>query len=434
MLYEELDGVEMESTSMVFDLSLVPDDLSFADREIRDTYSLSASGVVNPNYKPPDFVVNALQHTKVQCSWDEGEKLRERQLSNFSSWRNLNESELQQYVANSSDSDNDSENNDDSVVDSKQHKNSNENKKLSKKKQDKAALMRKMLLGDDASQDSDDNDNDDFFENNEEKERNSDSEEEEDSMYGSDGEIPAGFSDMDEDDENEGEGKTLTYMPELGKDLLAKKRNNTTETPYEIEQRKMAERKKARKVAKKEYQEKLENEKKLAVSNATKKGKKNNTTNSTENLNETEEELKKRAELELLFDDNIKDDYDMRQIVINEKEKLRGKKSKRRKGNNTDAITANDEFKLDMNDTRFSKLFEGDSRYGIDKTSNEFRLTTATKDILTEQVKRRNQNEKKGLNPSTSSVRTMKDNEKTENPTVDVNNLVNKLKRKYNKA
>jgi hypothetical protein len=44
----------------------------------------------------------------VQCSWDEGEKDRERKLTNISQWRQLAESELLQYVA-SSDSDDDDE-------------------------------------------------------------------------------------------------------------------------------------------------------------------------------------------------------------------------------------------------------------------------------------------------------------------------------------
>lgn len=76
---------------------------SFEDREIRDQCS-----EVGLDYQPPDFVVNALQHTTVQCSWDEGEKDRERKLTNISQWRQLQESELLQYVA-SSDSDDEEE-------------------------------------------------------------------------------------------------------------------------------------------------------------------------------------------------------------------------------------------------------------------------------------------------------------------------------------
>ena len=72
---------------------------SFSGRDVRDKCS-----EVGIDYQPPDFVVNALQHTTVQCSWDEGEKDRERKLTNISQWRQLQESELLQYVA-SSDSD-----------------------------------------------------------------------------------------------------------------------------------------------------------------------------------------------------------------------------------------------------------------------------------------------------------------------------------------
>ena len=75
------------------------------------------------DYQPPDFVVNALQHTTVQCSWDEGEKDRERKLTNISQWRQLQESELLQYVASSdsddeeNDEDDEEEDNEDSDID-----------------------------------------------------------------------------------------------------------------------------------------------------------------------------------------------------------------------------------------------------------------------------------------------------------------------------
>ena len=42
-----------------------------------------------------------MQHTNVQCTWDEGEKDRDRKLTNISQWRQLNESELMQYIASS---------------------------------------------------------------------------------------------------------------------------------------------------------------------------------------------------------------------------------------------------------------------------------------------------------------------------------------------
>jgi hypothetical protein len=199
----------------------------------------------------------------------------------------------------------------------------------------------------------------------------------------------------------------------------------------------MAEKKKARKTAKKAYQEQLEAEKKAAVQTAKKPTGKGKAAPKEETL--TEEEQKRRAELELLFDDadaNAEDDYDMREVVLAEREKARGKKSKRRKGIAGAAVE--DDFKVDMQDSRFSKLFEGDSRFGIDKTSTEFRPTPASKDILSEQAKRRAQKERNGGGKpveetvSTSAARTAKEAE--EPRTVDVDNLVNKLKRKYAKA
>lgn len=433
MLYEELDGVEMESSAMVFDLSLVPEEISFEDREVRDAFSASASGAVNPNYKPPDFIVNALQHTKVQCSWDEGEKLRDRQLSNFSTWRNLNESELQQYVADSDSSDEEDEESQGSEPEtSKKGK-----AKVSKKKQNKAALMRKMLLGDGDAEDSEE---DDFFAKEDGSAQGSGSEnndsdaEEQDSMYGDD-DIPEGFqqsdigSDDENDDEEDGQGRSMTYMPDLGKDILAKKRG-VEETPYEAEQRKMAEKKKARKAAKKAYQEAQEAEKKASVLGQ-KKGKGGK---ATAPVALTEDERRKQAALELLFDEDQKHDYNMREVVQAEKDKARGKKSNKRKKAKLgeDAPVGEDDFKIDTKDDRFSKLFEGDSRFGIDKTSTEFRPTPAVKEILSEQTKRRAQKEKNERNAPESFRAANKADEAA--PAVDVDSLVNKLKRKYAKA
>lgn len=432
MLYEELDGVEMESSAMVFDLSLVPEEISFEDREVRDAFSASASGAVNPNYKPPDFIVNALQHTKVQCSWDEGEKLRDRQLSNFSTWRNLNESELQQYVADSDSSDEEDEESQGSEPEtSKKGK-----AKVSKKKQNKAALMRKMLLGDGDAEDSEE---DDFFAKDGSAHGsgsdNSDSAAEQDSMYGDD-DVPEGFqqsdigSDDENDDEEDGQGRSMTYMPDLGKDILAKKRG-AEETPYEAEQRKMAEKKKARKAAKKAYQEAQEAEKKASVLGQ-KKGKGGK---AAAPVALTEDERRKQAALELLFDEDQKHDYNMREVVQAEKDKARGKKSNKRKKAKLgeDAPTGEDDFKIDTKDDRFSKLFEGDSRFGIDKTSTEFRPTPAVKEILSEQTKRRAQKEKNERNAPESSRNGSKADEAAA-PAVDVDSLVNKLKRKYAKA
>lgn len=82
---------------------------SFADRQVRDRCLSSEVGALSLTYQPPDFVIKALQHTNVDCSWDQGEKERDSKLSNMSKWRELQESDFQQYIASENDSDEESD-------------------------------------------------------------------------------------------------------------------------------------------------------------------------------------------------------------------------------------------------------------------------------------------------------------------------------------
>ena len=100
-MYEQLDGMEFEHSSMTFDMRFVPYDVDFADRVKRDSCSN-----VPVKYEAPDFIINALQHTDVKCTWDENDNDRDKKLTNLSSWRQYNESDFQQYLA-SSDSESD---------------------------------------------------------------------------------------------------------------------------------------------------------------------------------------------------------------------------------------------------------------------------------------------------------------------------------------
>lgn len=127
-IYDQLDGMEFEHSSMTFDLRFVPDDVSFEERKVRDV-----CGRISTAYKPPEFIVNALQQTSVECTWDTGEKNREK-LTHISQWRQLQESDFSQYIASDSSGDEDSEDED------------------AKKK---VAMLRKSLLGDCADSDSD---------------------------------------------------------------------------------------------------------------------------------------------------------------------------------------------------------------------------------------------------------------------------------------
>ena len=60
-------------------------------------------------YTPPDFIIQALQHTNVECTWDLGERSRQAKLTNSSMWKKLQDSDLQQYIASSDSEDEDDE-------------------------------------------------------------------------------------------------------------------------------------------------------------------------------------------------------------------------------------------------------------------------------------------------------------------------------------
>eukprot|EP00604_Paraphysomonas_vestita_P000673 CAMPEP_0174824840 /NCGR_PEP_ID=MMETSP1107-20130205/38542_1 /TAXON_ID=36770 /ORGANISM="Paraphysomonas vestita, Strain GFlagA" /LENGTH=391 /DNA_ID=CAMNT_0016054287 /DNA_START=78 /DNA_END=1250 /DNA_ORIENTATION=+ len=158
-LYREVDGLELEHSSMALDLRVVPPEVSFSDRKIRDSCSK-----VSVDYVPPtNFVLNARQHTDVKCSWEAEDevghgienvhdrimaKRRAKTSSAASKWRDLKESDMLQYMA-SSDSDSDSENENDSEND---NKNSNKNKIIKNNK---------MKKNKNQSSDSDETDEDD---------------------------------------------------------------------------------------------------------------------------------------------------------------------------------------------------------------------------------------------------------------------------------
>ncbi|EKM61787.1 uncharacterized protein PHACADRAFT_204941 [Phanerochaete carnosa HHB-10118-sp] len=70
-IYNELEGTELERSANVFDLSFVPDEMTF-DGELRD----EATEDVNAPYKPLDFTTDALRHSKVKLTWDDDDPER----------------------------------------------------------------------------------------------------------------------------------------------------------------------------------------------------------------------------------------------------------------------------------------------------------------------------------------------------------------------
>ncbi|XP_042906436.1 ESF1 homolog [Parasteatoda tepidariorum] len=97
ILYEQLNGMEYESSSVRFDLRFVPDDLTL-DQE-------PTSIAENPDlteYKPKLFVTTALQQVKVGLTWDETDPQRREILQKAFTEPDNIEKDIKEYLASSS--------------------------------------------------------------------------------------------------------------------------------------------------------------------------------------------------------------------------------------------------------------------------------------------------------------------------------------------
>lgn len=102
-IYRATDGTEYQSSSNFLDLRFIPDDVTFED-EPRDECDRLPS-----DYKPADFVTDALQHSKVRLTWDmhpEEVSRREDIKRAFGASRSqLEENDLRAYLASDSEED-----------------------------------------------------------------------------------------------------------------------------------------------------------------------------------------------------------------------------------------------------------------------------------------------------------------------------------------
>lgn len=98
-IYSELEGTELERSANVFDLSFVPDDMSFDD-ECRD----EASDDLNVPYKGLEFVTDALRHSKVKLTWDEDDPERNQITRRTFTRKEIEENDFRAYIASGSES------------------------------------------------------------------------------------------------------------------------------------------------------------------------------------------------------------------------------------------------------------------------------------------------------------------------------------------
>lgn len=94
MLIEKMFYFCSYAAANKFDLRFIPDDKSFAGRQIRD----EATSIPD-DYEPPVFQTKALQHTNIELTWDADDGGRKRALSKKLTADELKDDDFKAYLA-----------------------------------------------------------------------------------------------------------------------------------------------------------------------------------------------------------------------------------------------------------------------------------------------------------------------------------------------
>ncbi|MCJ1428234.1 pre-rRNA-processing protein esf1, partial [Sticta canariensis] len=105
-VYDAVDGTEYLSTANFFDLRFIPDGVEFFDAKPRDECNKIPDG-----YRPSEFVTDVLQHSKVRLTWDADDRSRkEAQKRAFSGSRaEIDANDLKAYLGSDSSGDDEPE-------------------------------------------------------------------------------------------------------------------------------------------------------------------------------------------------------------------------------------------------------------------------------------------------------------------------------------
>uniref|UniRef100_A0A2M4AHI2 Putative esf1 n=1 Tax=Anopheles triannulatus TaxID=58253 RepID=A0A2M4AHI2_9DIPT len=473
-IYKECDGVEYESTANKLDLRFIPDEMDFGDDEPKDSCSeLPEMG----KYVPRIFTTTALNQAKVELTWDENdverkefnEKLRD------GKWAQMPETELKKYVACSSSSEGEEE---------------EETNGRRKSKKKRSILLIRAPKSDESEEDDDDDDDDD--DSDEEAEpRESNKKQDMIAKY------KALLSDMKEQEKAEEEeqvGMEFTWKVDDKEESNEADGNESSDrtgssklpndvNPFEKILQKKKEKNKKRKELKKrrkrgELDDDAENGNGSADSESEddlpygvdlndpffasafdekefgkpqkkqSKSKERDTKSKEEEEREAAEEARRKAELELLLDDgdDNRSHFNLRAIQEREIDLKSVSKSKRRRllkkskrqieeqrNGRADAATAEDDFEIDVEDSRFGAIFSK-PEYNIDPTNPAFKKTKGIERIIEHKLKKRrlaeNDVREEEVEESGRGVRETKKQKKDVATTM----LVKSIKRKIGKS
>lgn len=328
-LYKNCDGVEFERSSNKLDLRFIPDSMEFKHppRDVATEVPASYGGL--------DFQTQALQHSKIDISWDEDEPGRKTLKRKFTDDQ-LSELELKEYLA-SDESESDEEESDDAAEDK------------TNKKSKKRDMYRALLLS-----------------------GNGEGE-------GGEGDEDASEGDG-EDNDQDMEITFNTGLEDISKRILEKK-DKGSETVWESYLRKRREKRKNRKNKSKDSSEDESSDSDHEAADGpddffmeepsvekTKKGSQGKSKKDKKRQQDDKEAEASRNELELLLADDNGADAGPKGYNLKRK-KTKGKKGK-------EALEEDKIPTADFEDPRFSALFTS-SRFALDPTDPQFKRSAA---------------------------------------------------------
>ncbi|KAJ5214890.1 hypothetical protein N7468_010569 [Penicillium chermesinum] len=424
-VYDLVDGAEYLSSANFFDLRFVPDGTDFDDDKPRDTCSR-----IPDNYKPNEFVTDALQHSKVKLTWDADDKSRkEAQARAFrGSRQEIEENDLKAYLGSDSSESEDEEDGGVEVVDSTT--NEGTSTKLSKREAERQRMRELLGLSAEPAAST--------------------------KTKGPVGEMEVTFTSglaggHGKDGgvfENEPQIEESTIEKYVRKERERKKRRKEKQKGVQNDGSKNdAETTKIGDDDKPATTETVEGEEDLGFNDpffddpdgkatAAARRKEEKRKKRAERAAEEEASAAQRAELELLMVDDKKagiKHFDMTEIEKAEKQARRKGKGKGKGKDKTKDVAVTDDFQMDVSDPRFARLFES-HEYAIDPTNPRFKATSGMKALLDEGRKRRRTRDdgetEVGPDSHNQERKKKQKNSSKDSPSDDLKLLVDKVKKR----
>ncbi|XP_073230335.1 ESF1 homolog [Porites lutea] len=353
VLYDECDGTEFELSGNILDLRYIPDDMEFDHEPHSVATGIPASGT----YSAPEFSTTALHQTNVKLTWDETDPGRQRATMRKFKKEDLLEMDFNAYLASSSDEED--EHDGDQKMNEDHEFSDDEDKKIDKYKQ----LLREI----------------------EEKDCEADREQEIEITW------EPGLQEATEglvtNKMKEKERKEMTPWETYLQNKKDKRKEKQTRKDASNKQ-----------ISEKEPDESYESFTDVDVSDpffsqeidfgltkgdkASAKTKKNR----KRARKETEEDKKAKEELELLLMEDKDDRQHFSLKGIMDSEKRKSKKRRKRKANQEEIV--DDNFNVNLKDSRFDALFTS-HHFAVDPSDPQYRKTKAMETIIEERQRRR---------------------------------------------